>query len=74
MVVDTKNWLPGRKVLVSPEWNKNVNWSKQEVSINMTRESIKKSPEFDPSAPINRAYELQLYDYYGRPTYWDNQK
>jgi hypothetical protein len=29
-----------------------------------------KSPEFDPSAPVNRAYELRLYDCYGRPKYW----
>jgi hypothetical protein len=26
--------------------------------------------EFDPAVPVNRAYELRLYDYYGRPKYW----
>jgi hypothetical protein len=72
MIVDTRNFLPGRKVLISPEWIKNVDWSSKEVSVDMTCDSIKKSPEFDPTAPVNRSYELQLYDYYGRPTYWDN--
>jgi hypothetical protein len=72
MVIDTRSFLPGRKVLVSPEWIKNVDWLKKEVLVEMTRDSIKKSPEFDPAEPVNRAYELKLYDYYGRPTYWDN--
>jgi stress response protein YsnF len=36
----------------------------------MTRDQIKNSPEFDPAAPVNRAYEERLFDYYGRPKYW----
>lgn len=72
MIVDTKNWLPGRKVLISPEWIEKVDWAKSEVAVNMTRESVKNSPEFDPSKPVNRNYEVQLYDYYGRPRYWGN--
>ena len=27
MVVDTKNWWPGKKVLVAPEWIERVSWS-----------------------------------------------
>ena len=23
-----------------------------------------------PRAPVNREYELRMFDYYGRPTYW----
>jgi hypothetical protein len=37
----------------------------------MSRQSIKESPEFDASTGINRKYESSLYDYYGRPVYWD---
>jgi uncharacterized protein YrrD len=70
IVVDTRNWLPGKKVLVSPEWVERVSWSESEVYVDLLREVIKKSPEFDPSAPINRDYEENLYDYYGRPKYW----
>lgn len=32
--------------------------------------AIKSSPEWDPSATFNRDYEERLYDYYGRPVYW----
>lgn len=74
MIVDTRNFLPGRNVLISPEWIKNVDWSNKGVSVNMTCDSIKNSPEFDPTAPVNRTYELKLYDFYGRPTYWDNHQ
>jgi hypothetical protein len=73
MVVDTRNWLPGQKVLVSPEWIKNIDWAAEVVEVNLDKESIKNSPEYDPSDPVNRAYESQLYDYYGRPNYWDLQ-
>jgi len=70
MVIDTRNWLPGKKVLVSPEWINRVDWAKKKVFVNMDRESVKNSPEYNPSEPVNRAYEMQLYDYYGRPVYW----
>ncbi|MDY7108425.1 MAG: PRC-barrel domain-containing protein [Planctomycetota bacterium] len=26
LVVDTRNWLPGRKVLVAPLWSENIDW------------------------------------------------
>jgi hypothetical protein len=71
VVVDTKNWLPGRKVLVSPLWVEDVSWRKRRVRVDLTQEEIKSSPEYDPTAPVNRQYEERLYDYYGRPRYWD---
>lgn len=74
MVVDTGNWLPGRKVLVSPAWIEDVSWKKQNVSLWLTREEVKASPPYDPSAPINRKYEELLYDFYGRPSYWSEKE
>jgi hypothetical protein len=71
MVVDTKNWLPGREVLISPDWIKRVSWADSKVYISLSKELIKNSPEYDPASPVNRQYEERLYDYYGRPKYWD---
>lgn len=71
MVVDTRNWLPGRKVLVSPNWIAGVEWVQSEVAVDLTREQVKNSPAYDPSLPVNRAYEERLYDFYGRPAYWE---
>ncbi len=71
IVVDTRNWLPGRKVLVSPHWAHKISWALKKVFVDHMRDKIKSSPEFDPSEPVNRKYEDILYDYYGRPKYWD---
>jgi len=40
------------------------------VRVDLTVEQIRLGPEYDPSAPVNREYEIQLYDFYGRPKYW----
>lgn len=74
MVVDTRNWWPGKKVLVSPEWIKGVEWSDSKVHVGVTQEQIKKSPEYDPSNPIERDYETRLHDYYGQPSYWSDRR
>ncbi len=71
LVVDTRNWLPGRKVLVAPAWVTSVNWANRNVGVDLTTGAIKNSPEYDPSAPVNREYEVRLYDFYGRPRYWE---
>ncbi|MCJ7717472.1 MAG: PRC-barrel domain-containing protein [Anaerolineales bacterium] len=70
MVVDTKNWLPGKKVIIPPHWIKKISWGDSEVIVEVARETVKGSPEFDPAEPVNREYETRLYDYYGRPKYW----
>jgi hypothetical protein len=66
LIIDTRNWLPGRKVLISPAWIDTVDWSRQAVSVKHKKETIKNSPEYNPEEPINLGYELRLYDYYGR--------
>jgi hypothetical protein len=70
MVVDTRNWLPGRKVLVAPVWIASVDWAESKVFVDLSADQIKNSPEYDPSVPVNREYEVRLYDFYGRPRYW----
>jgi stress response protein YsnF len=70
MVVDTRKWLPGKKVIVFREWIERVSWADSEVYVDLSREEIKNSPEFDPRQPVNREYEERLYDFYGRPKYW----
>lgn len=73
LVIDTRNWLPGRKVIVAPEWIRDVSWERRAVRVDLTRDAIKNSPLYDPEAPWNAAYAAELHDYYGRPRYsdWD---
>jgi hypothetical protein len=68
--VATRNWLPGKKVLVSPSWIERVSWVDSKVSVGLSREAIKDAPEYIESRPITREYENRLYFHYGRPPYW----
>jgi hypothetical protein len=70
MVVNTRNWMPGKKVLVSPTWIDRVSWGEMAIHVNLTKSQVKNSPKFDPRQPVNREYEEHLYDFYGRPRYW----
>jgi hypothetical protein len=74
LVIDTRNWLPGKKVIIAPEWIRDVSWEQRRVFVDLTREAIEGSPPYDASAPWNHAYSVQLHDYYGRPRYSDWNK
>lgn len=69
--VDTRNWWPGKKVLVAPEWVQTVAWEISEVYVDLTRDAIRNAPEYDPDNPIDRDYESRLYEYYRREKYWE---
>jgi uncharacterized protein YrrD len=68
VVVDTRNWLPGgKKVLLSLDWVKSINWGESFFEMDLTTRAIKNGPEFDPQKPVNLETETRLFDYYGRP-------
>jgi len=67
LVVDTGNWLPGRKVLVKPSWVNSVDWIDRRVKIDLTSEGIKNSPEYDPAVPLTSDYESRLEAHYNLP-------
>lgn len=72
VVVDTRDLLPGgKKVLISPEWTATIRWAEKEFAVGMSREAVKQAPEYDPLQPVNREYEMTLYDFHGRPYYWE---
>jgi len=70
LVVDTRKWVTGKKVIVPPDWVTQIDWSQSEFRVDVARDTIQDSPEFEPDAAVNREYEIRLYDYYGRPRYW----
>lgn len=71
MVIDTHNWLPGsRKVLISIAWVESIDWLENKMKVDLSVKQIKESPDYDPTTPVNREYEMRLYDFYGRPKYW----
>lgn len=71
VIVDTVNWWPGKKVVIAPQWIKDVSWMESRVHVDLSRDRIRKAPEYDPKAMIDRGYEEKLFEYYGSPKYWD---
>lgn len=70
LVVETGSWWPGRRVLVEPRWARQVSWEEGRIHFDLSRQAIRDSPTWDGIDAVNRQYELQLHDYYGRPVYW----
>lgn len=65
LIVDTHNWLPGRKVLIMPHWINHIDFDESKVYVNLSKESIKNSPVFDSSQPVDKDYEIELFKHYG---------
>lgn len=69
-VINTRNWLPGKKILVSPQWIERVSWTEAKVYINFPSETIKAAPEYDDDAPITRDFEDALHKHFVYKGYW----
>jgi hypothetical protein len=70
VIIDTKNWWPGKKVLVSPQWIEGVNWNDKRIEVGLTRDQVKDSPPYDSGSYVDRGYEARLYRHYDYPPYW----
>ena len=70
LLADTSNFIGGTWVLIAPDWARMVDWNALTVNVDMNKEQVKNSPEYDPKKPLDRNLETRLYDYYHRPVYW----
>jgi len=68
LVVDTGKWFPGKKVILSPEWIRQVKWEDSSVYVDLPVDAVKHSPEYDHHAPLQELYKEKLHNYYGKPT------
>ncbi len=68
-VIDTGGWLTGRKVLLSPHAVERVVLGER-LYVDLNRDQIEQSPDFDNDKPVSRQYESSYYAYYGYPNYW----
>jgi hypothetical protein len=64
LVVDTKNWWPGRKVLISPRSAQKIDWTKRLVGLDVDRQTVRDSPAYDASTTVDRAYERNFHKHY----------
>ena len=71
LVVDTGSWLTGRLVLLAPHAFGDLDLSERILHVNLTKAQIEKSPSIESHKPVSRQYELEYYQYYGWPAYWN---
>jgi hypothetical protein len=67
LAVDTRNWWPGKHVLMSPHAVENIDWSERHIRLNVTRDQVMASPPWDPLALMNQAGMKRLDAHYGWP-------
>jgi sporulation protein YlmC with PRC-barrel domain len=70
LIIDTRNWWPGKKVLMSPNWIERISWDESKVYVNLTSDAIKQSPEYTEESLLTRDYETVLHRHYDRQGYW----
>ena len=70
LVIDTRNWWPGKHVLMSPQWIERVSWGGRTVDVDLDRDTIKEAPEYTHDSVITREYEIELFLHYSRDGYW----
>jgi PRC-barrel domain len=70
LVVDTGNWLSGRKVLLPTSVLGHLDHAGQKFAVRLTMQQVKDSPQIDTDRPVSRQMETSVYDYYGWSPYW----
>ena len=65
IILDIGTWFSGKKVVISPQSITNVDWPMSEIRVNLTKDAVKHSPQFDESEPIPADLEDYFNLHYG---------
>lgn len=68
IAADTGTWLPGRQVVIRPDWVLEVSWADQSVALGETKEAVEQAPELsqlDELERSNAALAVAPYGAYG---------
>ncbi|MFC4024567.1 PRC-barrel domain-containing protein [Oceanobacillus longus] len=71
-IVDTRKWLPGRKVLLPPNTFVSVNNNDEYVDVEYDKDTIRNSPPVPENEDLSSEQENNLVDYYGWNSFRDN--
>jgi len=70
IVVDTGNWLSGKKVLVSPSYVYQIDWAEAIVHVDLNQETIQNSPEYELESFPSQDIEERVYDSQDQNRVW----
>jgi len=64
LTVDTRNWWPGKHVLISPRSAQDIQWAENLVNLDIDRQTVMDSPAYDPSGPVDAGFEASMARHY----------
>lgn len=64
--VDTRNWLPGKKVLIQAARIDRIDPLQRTVSVSLARQTIESAPAYNPAELITPGYEIELFKHYSK--------
>jgi len=67
LVIDTGNWLPGKKVLISPYAVREISWADRQIRLDVKCDQVRSSPSWSSLGEIDATYEKDLHDHYDWP-------
>jgi hypothetical protein len=70
LVVDTGNWLPGRRVLLHPSVVGEVDYERRALAVRLTKAQVEASPNILQDRPVSMQMEESLHNYYGWDPTW----
>ncbi len=59
LVVDTRNWWPGKHVLVPTASVRGIDYASAEIKLCLDRDQVRSTPAWDPGAMIGKVYDGQ---------------
>ncbi|MFD1174197.1 PRC-barrel domain containing protein [Oceanobacillus picturae] len=69
-IVDTRKWLPGRRVLLSPSSFITLNENDKHLEVEYDKEKVRNSPSISEESAVSKDVEDSLIGYYGWNRYW----
>jgi hypothetical protein len=60
-VINTRNWIPGKKVLISPQRIFSFDWEEGMISANMDRDNIRHSQPLEAMAASTPDYADKMH-------------
>jgi len=62
--IDTRNWWPGKHVLLAPAWVRSLNWALRRVTVDLDRQTLRTAPAYDHNREISEDDEIALLAHY----------
>lgn len=64
LLIDTRNWWPGKKVLIPHAAVHNVSWVDRTITVDLSSAQIQQAPEFNADSGLTAEYQRNVRKYY----------